>query len=449
MQMKRWGGLALVLGLLLVAAPATAQQVIPDLWPVDEDDVESDPALGDLDILDELRAANVIDEATYETARRKVARKRLSALHPTGTVLVAYTPENETEYDDFTTYPGSPDEERGFWLNKADLGLEGSVIFPWLSTKLILDSKSNDDGSIGVRVDQASIKAAVTPNSMKDDPVVPKWGLLVGAQKIPFSRQSNKSTGQLQFISRSVVVSEMPIRYDIGATLLQKYKLQDAANGKEWANFTIDAGIYNGRGDHVYVNDNNDDSMVALRASVDLFGTMAPGEGDLMPRYWPHKLAANDPESLWPKLSLGFSYLNNKDIDRDVTAIGYDAEFRWSGLSVQYERIHTLYEPDLGEVTVADTLADDWETDGWYVQGGLFIIPRHLELAARYEEYMLDLQTDLDDKRVVSATTYGVNLHLATKHRLKLMANWVERGELEGMPEIDNDTFTVQGALSF
>lgn len=434
---------------MLAVTAAAAAQVIPDLWPVDESEVEDSGVEGDVAILDILREKGLLDEQAYQDAVAKMARHRLYALHPEGTLAVGFTPYNEMKYDEVVTYPGSPDEERNFWVNKSELGLTGRVLFPWLTCKMSVEGDSRSDGQLGLRLDQAYMRGLWTPKALEKGSFVPKWGATLGAQKIPFSRQSLKSTGELQFINRSMVVSEMPIRYDLGATAHQDYRLKLGADRREWVKLTLDGGAYNGQGDHVYVNDNNDNMMYAGRAQLDLISPMRSGEGDTMPRYWPSKELAKSAETVLPQVSLGASLLQNNDLDRIVKALGYDIEFRYSGLSLQAEYIVTRYEPDFEGNIADDQFAEDWETWGWYVQGGLFVIPRHLELAARYEKYELDLLTDVEDTRELTATTYGVNFHVASHHNLKFQFDYTDRGELAGMPELDNNTFSMQGVLNF
>lgn len=441
-----FSAIVMVLGLV---ASANAQQVIPDLWPVDESKVEKTRADADLELLDLLHAKGVLDDESYNRAAERLAKSRFYGLGPEGALAVGFTPYNQMKYDEVIEYPGSPDEERNFWVNKAELGLHGRVIFPWLTAKMSVEGDSRADGKMGLRVDQAYMRGLYTPEALEKGPFVGSWGMTLGAQKIPFSRQSLKSTTELQFINRSMVVSELPIRYDLGATVHQDYKVLAGADNRQWCRLSIDGGAYNGQGDHVYTSDNNDNMLYAARAQVDLFSPLRGGEGDTMPRWWPAKGVAKSPEEVRPSLSLGASVLQNNDIDRVVKAVGADAEFKWSGLSVQGEYIVTRFEPEFEEDVVADRFAEDWETKGWYVQGGLFVIPRHVELAARYETYELDLLTDAMDTRRLAASTYGINFHAATHHKLKLQLDYTDRAELEGMPELDNNTFSMQGVLNF
>jgi len=428
----------LLAGSLLLPAAANAIDLSADPW------AEDDPDMAQMDLLELLFAYGVIDEETYLELQKLYAKRVYNGVRPTGSILLDFTPWNQTPYDEVITYPGAPTDERGFRLRKAALGLAGSVYYNWLSFKVTAEARNSDDGRTDVGLEQAYIKAAYVPYRLRGSMFVPKHGFTLGAMKLPFSRQNLTSTNELQLIHRAMVVDEMPISYDLGATFDASYSYS-----YDLIKLSLRGGAFNGRGDKVYSADNNDNLLYAGRARLDLLNPMRRGEGDLQPQFWPNKLLAKFPEATGPQLSFGFSYLQNNDIDRIVTAWGADAEIRWFGVSLLGEIIHTRFEPDLTDTTLPDQYAEDWETDGWYVQGGYFIRWIDVELAARYEQYNLDLLSDNMDRRRLANTTYGLTWHAAGRHRAKLMANYIMRAELEGMPEVDNDTVTLQAGLAF
>jgi len=427
----------LLLGLLL---PGTAQALNLSADPWAEDDTE----MADMDLLTLLYTYGVIDEETYQELIGVYAKRVYNGIRPTGSVLLGFTPWNQMPYDEVVEYPGSPDEQRGFRLNKAQLGVAGSAYFDWLSFKVMTEAASDDDGKFTMGLEEAYMRVAYTPYRLKQSLIVPRFGGRAGAMKIPFSRQSLTSTSKLQLIDRAMVVEEMPIRYDVGATLDMDFNFR-----LDLVRLSLSGGAFNGQGNKVYAADNNDNLLYAGRVRIDLLNPLRDGEGDLQPAYFPNQLLAKMPEPTGPQISLGASYLQNNDIDRVVKAWGVDAEARWFGVSVLGELIHTTYEPDLAETVSAAQYAEDWETEGWFVQGGYFIKWIDVEAAARYEEYKLDLLSDVMDQRRLANTTFGLTWHAASRHRAKLMANYIMRAELEGMPEIDNDSVTVQAGLTF
>ncbi|MCZ7582057.1 MAG: hypothetical protein M5R36_01295 [Deltaproteobacteria bacterium] len=268
----------LTVAMLLIAAPASAQ-LFPDIWPLSDDEDAHHPAMADLELLETLCTKGVLDEATCDETRRKMARSRLSGLHPRGELAVAYTADNQTQADEVVSYPGSPVDERGFRLTKASLGVEGSVYFPWLKTKWVAEARERDDGHYELELEYGQISVLCGPPAWQSETFSLAWNTTLGAMKIPFSRQSLTSTTQLQFIRRAMVVEEMPTRYDIGAQFDQEYALSSRVSGREIVKIDLNAGAFNGRGDRVYGPDNNDNLMYVGRARLDLIAPMRSGKG--------------------------------------------------------------------------------------------------------------------------------------------------------------------------
>ena len=395
---------------------------------------EKDPGHQDQKALDTLKEKGTLDEETYNLLSEQLSYKNRFIARPTGLLVATFTPYNQMKYDEVVTYPGSPDELRGFALQEAEFGLKGQMYYDWLKFKMVANGETLSDGTYTFGLKYAQVSGAYVPTALKGGSFVPSHGLTIGAMKIPFSRQSLVSSGKLQFIDRSIVISEMPIRYDVGSTFDASYNIAE-----DMVNIGLRIGAFNGQGNRVYAADNNDNLQYTGRLVVDLLGPFAEGEGD----------QANDRKSYIPQFSFGASMLQNNDIDRIVKAYGFDAELRWWGLSLSGEYITTNFEPDFAENTTPDIIADDWETQGWYVQGGMFVWTHHIELAVRYEEFMQDLLNDKQDDQIVSATTAGANFYLASQHRLKLMADYTMRTEVDGIPELDNDTFSLAAAFNF
>jgi len=405
---------------------------------------EQDPAYQNEHLLDVLRDVGVLDEEAYERAKQKLSPRLRTALRPCVELIGTYTFFNDMPEDEVLQYPGSPDKERGFALRKASFGLQGRIFYDWLGMKLTASAEQQKDGTLAFGLENAFLQARFRPEAWTRPGFVPEFGAHLGAMKIPFSRQNLASEPQMQFINRAVVVEEIDIRRDLGATL-------DAgvALGDETVAVRLRAGAFNGQGYRVYAADNNSKPMVVVRAVVDLLGPMAAGEGDLSQSILLGALRDADFRMHKPRVSLGASFLQNNDIDRTVRAWGVEAEVRWMGLSLLGEYIATEYDYDLTVDTVGDVRTRRWNTDGWYLQGGLFVWPRRVELVCRYEEYRIDLLNQTSDEARIALLTGGVNVHLTRKNNLKLMANYIHRSEKKGFPQMDNDSMTVGLSLLF
>ena len=427
---------------LCAATSASAFQFIPDSWSYDAG--EGDPSTPTLDALTWMHDQGIITDEQFENGKKTLGTRDYLGLRPTGSLMASYTFLNQTKFDETISYPGSPTPYRDFMLRKASIGFTGKAYFDWLTFKVTASAEPNADGKYNFGLEYGWLKGTYVPKSLVGSAFVPTHALSLGAMKIPFSRQNITATEQLQFIDRAMVVDQMPIRYDVGAALEGDYNIAHDIADIHWT-----FGAFNGRGDKIFAADNNNNLMYLARARVDLLHPMRPGEGDPMSKYYPGQAVAAGQDSVGPRISLGASWLQNNDIDRLVKAWGVDGEFRWSGLSVQGEYIFTRYVPDLSGTLSNDQYSRHWETSGWYVQGGFFVVPRHLELAARYDEFTEDLLDSLSPKRKLADTTLGINYHFASNHHLKLMANYVIRKELKGMPNLNNDSASIQASLAF
>lgn len=121
--------------------------------------------------------------------------------------------------------------------------------------------------------------------------------------------------------------------------------------------------------------------------------------------------------------------------DFDVYAWGGDLFFNSGAFTfeAEYDRF--------GE-NIEGGVIPDMKGDGWYVQGG-YLLPRAVELAARYQE--LDRDRNAAGDRV-RWTSLGVNKYLQG-HNLKVQADYTFKREQ--LIAVNNDLFQVQLQLDF
>lgn len=90
-----------------------------------------------------------------------------------------------------------------------------------------------------------------------------------------------------------------------------------------------------------------------------------------------------------------------------------NANATWMGATVAGEYYHLNADPDQG---------DDWDADGYYVQAGYQVIPKTLEIAARYSA----IKSDDDNASAAfdkDETQFGVNYYFA-RHNAKVQADY-------------------------
>ncbi len=364
---------------------------------------------------------------------------------PNLTLQVAYTPYNAMPVDEAIDYPGGPARERNFQLRNTTIGFSGQLFFDWLTYVAALASETSLDGQLLFGLDVMFLRVSWLPESMRGKDYTARHGLTVGGMRIPFSRQSLMSEARLQLINRAIVVEEMDIRRDVGATLDAEYGL-----AREAVVIGLRGGVFNGRGDRVYLPDNNGGVMWVGRLRIDFFSRMFDSEGDDRPTWLTQAGIRNMLSLRGPQLSVGASVLHNDDISRSVTSWGIDGEFRWFGLAISGEYMQRDYEAKFGETILPDQLASQWANKGWFVQGGYYVLPEHIELAARYEAYSLELLNDTAGTREFRAISAGLNAQVRTPFGLfRYSLNYVHRIEEAGVPSLANDSVTMKTTYQF
>ncbi len=98
----------------------------------------------------------------------------------------------------------------------------------------------------------------------------------------------------------------------------------------------------------------------------------------------------------------------------DITTLGFDGAFKWRGFSAQGEYFVGQADGQSSHNTL--------RAQGFYAQAGYFIIPQHLEVAARYA--YLDPNRDVARDHWVEST--GAVSWYINKHNLKLQADYTD-----------------------
>jgi phosphate-selective porin OprO/OprP len=273
-----------------------------------------------------------------------------------------------------------------------------------------------------------------------------------GQFKMPFSREELTSDGALQFVDRASAVDVFKPSYDIGAMLQGK-----TAGGK----FAYNAGLFNGTGQS-YPHTTNSGAWAA-RVVFNPFGEMRYSEADLEntpspllslgANYFANTLKRNgnatflDTTTTTPPYAgtggwLGQAAANTAIFDNtervDVGTYGFDAAFKWRGFSAQGE-----YFGGKAEGQTRGTV----HSRGYYGQAGYFLLPKKLEVAARYSsvdpnrEKTQDLQV-----QVTGAVSYYFE-----GHNLKLQGDYTNiHTQLAAGKQPTNDKqVRVQAQLAF
>jgi hypothetical protein len=177
------------------------------------------------------------------------------------------------------------------------------------------------------------------------------------------------------------------------------------------------AGMFNGNGRNEKSNGNNEHLYIA-RASWNPFGSYGKGIGEqISDLAWSEKPKAHlsaaiafDNAADETILLEGIGKTTAKDVDR--TSLVGEYGLKYKGFSTSAEFYWRKYD-NIGGRSLIDR--------GFFVQGGYFLIPKHLEIAGRYS------LVNFDNRRVEDAvreTTAGINYFFAGQGK-KLQFNFV------------------------
>ena len=225
----------------------------------------------------------------------------------------------------------------------------------------------------------------------------------LGQTKARFSRSYLISDGALMFVDRAPFVTKLVPGYDIGAI----------AHG-EIAKGLVEYNVAVSNGDGQTNAVANNDNMFSTRVVINPFGKMANDEPDLA-------------RSKKPLLSIGANYLYDTVTDASTVGFaktfkpaagtknefnnyGFDAEFKWMGLSVMGEADFVQYENNATSITKRAL--------GYLGQAGYMITPE-LGVAVRYSAYDPDRDAsgDMQTEQIGSVSYYF------SKHALKLQGD--------------------------
>jgi phosphate-selective porin OprO/OprP len=312
----------------------------------------------------------------------------------------------------------------------------------------------NQDLTYRVQVDLAKSGTA----QMLDDAwinyrFVDEAQLQAGQFKMPFSREELTSDGALQFVDRANAVDAFKPSYDIGAMVQGK-----TAGGK----LAYNAGVFNGTGQSGTRTTNS--GAWAVRVVFSPFGEMRYSEADLEntpspllsigANYFANTLKRNgnstflDTTSTTPPYAgtngwLGKDAANTAIFDNtervDVGTYGFDAAFKWQGFSAQGEYF--------GGNAEGQTRGGTVRSRGYYGQAGYFLLPKKLEVAARYSS--VDPNRDISQDLQVEVT--GAVSYYFRGHNLKLQGDYtnIHTQKGAGKEPTDDKQLRVQAQLAF
>src|SRR5437899_3563726 len=243
----------------------------------------------------------------------------------------------------------------------------------------------------------------------------------VGQWKAPFGLEQIHPDPSLIIIERSLPTGAITPERQVGAQLWGKPFTNIWPAQKDL--LTYYAGIFNGNGRNVSVNDNNNFMYVGRLELMPFKGKIFGQDASL-------KLGGdvlNSRDDKGTNISQTLNLLVNADGSLSPYVLpGADQRTAWSmdaWLNIgPFDLIGEYLAEDVDGRTVAGKAPGfaNFDPSGWYVQGSYFIIPKKLQAVVKWES----LEPDQVDDDNIHSITAGLNYYIHGDS-IKLMANYV------------------------
>lgn len=250
---------------------------------------------------------------------------------------------------------------------------------------------------------------------------LPELNVKVGQYKAPFGAEQLTSDTKLLTLERSQVTNALTPDRQVGLMIWGKPLATVMPAKKDLV--TYYAGIFNGTGRNISVNDNNEFMYVGRLELQPFSGKLFNQEASLT--LGANGLTSRDdagtvvsPAGNLVEASDGTLSAFTLPTAAERNAYGFDANLHIGQFDLRGEYLNERVRGRT-VLNVAPTF-DGFDSDGYYLLGGYYIIPKKLQLVAKWESFN---PGQLDDDDIHSITS-GVNYYIKGDN-LKVLANYV------------------------
>src|SRR5438067_7569272 len=245
----------------------------------------------------------------------------------------------------------------------------------------------------------------------------PEFQIKVGQYKAPFGLEQISPDPKLFTAERSEVTSALTPERQVGVEIWGKPFTNALPDQKDLLTYWV--GMFNGNGRNITVND-NDQYMYVARLELQPWKGKLGGE-DAWLKFGGDALSSND--SPGTVLSpAGTLRVNGDGSLSTFTApaaaeregYGFDGWFHWGPFDLITEYLSERYEP---RVTGR---FPSFRAEGYYIQPSFFILPKKLQVVAKYEHF--NPGQVIDDN--LDSITGGVNYYIHGDD-IKLVADYI------------------------
>jgi phosphate-selective porin len=267
----------------------------------------------------------------------------------------------------------------------------------------------------------------------------PEFNVKIGQFKAPFGLEQISPDPKLFTLERSQVTSALTPERQIGVQVWGKPLASIFPEQKDL--LTYAAGIFNGNGRNISINDNNE-YMYVGRLEVQALKTKVFNE-EVSLQFGANALSSRD-EAGTVLSSTGNLRVNSDGSLSSFIApsaaeregYGFDASFHFGPFDLIGEYLSERY--DARPANGVLPLFQDFRAEGYYVQGSYFIIPKKLQLFTKYESFNPG-QVANDN---VSSITGGLNYYIHGDD-VKILAHYIHTWSdfRENNPAFGSDEF--------
>jgi phosphate-selective porin OprO and OprP len=267
----------------------------------------------------------------------------------------------------------------------------------------------------------------------------PEAQIKVGQWKAPFGLEQLTPDEKILTAERSLPTGAITPERQIGVQLWGKPFTILWPEQKDL--LTYYAGVFNGNGRNVAINDNNNFMFVGRLELLPFQGKLFGQEASL-------KLGAdvlNSRDDKGTNISQTLNLQVNPDGSLSPFMLpGADERTAWSidawFTSGPFDLIAEYLSEDVDGRTVAGQAPGfaDFSPSGWYIQGSYFIIPKKLQAVVKWEDFSPDQIRDDGIHSITGGLNYYIN-----GDSLKLMANYIHTWSdfRKAHPQFGDDQF--------
>ena len=339
----------------------------------------------------------------------------------------------QTSFDEKSTF----EDRQDFTVPRARLRLDGYAFHPWIKYKIQYDFTGQAYNSVAsvtipgnFTCDPTGTTVCTEPNQtvplgLRTGPDLrdlyfditrnPWTSVRLGQFKVPFGVQELTSSGDQEFVDRSIASVLFAPSRDQGVML------HGTSFGKA---FGYEAGVFNGNFRNRSAND-NDQLMYAARVHWDPNGEYKLSES-----------AVEHPTTPSYTFSLGYM-LNWPDPAGDLKQDTYEGMF-----GLKYRRLFVLAD---AYRRTQESASGDVDSEGYIAQIGVFLIPSKLEVAGRWSQIDLDTSVD-DNEQTETRLVFG---YYFNKHDLKFQADYGQIKNEASATDEKTDIFRAQFQIVF